>query len=58
MVGVRKATVDLSVLNAVPILDSLIRQYYTIEISCDGSPEHEKAGLSKEKVLIKAYGKR
>ena len=58
LVGVRKTTVNVAVLTDNPVLNDLIKAYRVLEISCDGSPEHEKAGLSKDKALIKAYNKR
>lgn len=58
LVGVRKTTVSEAVLTGVPILADLIKNYRVLEISCEGSPEHERAGLSKDKALIKAYNKR
>ena len=42
----------------VPVLLNLLSQYYTIEINGEGSKEHMKMGLTKDKVVVKAYGKR
>lgn len=58
MVGVRKIAVDKQIVASVPILKNLLMQYFIVEISGEGAPEHLKAGISPEKVLVKAYGKR
>jgi hypothetical protein len=59
MVGVRKVPEDLESITAnCPVLKDLLQEYYVVEISGEGAMEHTKAGLSKDKVLIKAYGKR
>jgi len=39
-------------------IQQLLRQYYVVEIWGVGSKEHVKAGLQKDKVLVKAYSKR
>lgn len=39
-------------------IDDLLDEYFVVEISSEGSEQHVKAGLSKEKVLVRAYGKR
>lgn len=70
MVGVRKIVLDLETLLTLecatcgvktvrwPFLEDLLNQYNIVEICGEGSPEHRKAGLSKEKVLVRAYSKR
>lgn len=57
MVGAKKIILDLEALKD-PVLQELLNQYHVVQISCEGSKEHTKAGISKEKVLVKAYSKR
>ena len=72
MVGVKKITLDLEeldfpvkaysiekkarVIKRIKKLRDLLAQYYEITIFGEGSRQHAKAGLSKNKVLIQAYG--
>jgi len=39
-------------------IDQVLNEYFVVELHGDGSKEHTKAGLSKEKVLVKAFGRR
>ena len=57
MVGAKKITLDLKILIDAcgPEIQQLLKEYNVIEISSTGSPEHTKAGISKDKVLVKAY---
>lgn len=56
MVGVKKVVVEKSKL--LEAGEKLLKEYQTISIFATGSEEHEKAGLSADKVLIRAYNKR
>lgn len=39
-------------------IDHVLNEYFVVELHGEGSKEHTKAGLSKEKVLVKAFGRR
>jgi hypothetical protein len=56
MVGVKKVIVEQSKL--LKVGEELLKEYRTISVFAAGSEEHSKAGLSADKVLIRAYNKR
>jgi len=56
MVGVKKFIVDKS--NISEVGQKLLEEYHNISIFSAGTEEHEKAGLSAGKVLIRAWNKR
>jgi len=70
MVGTKKLVSDLKALRVVfdekgevasenrPVIYDLLKEYNVVEIHRNGSPLHTKAGLSFDKVLVKAFNKR
>lgn len=57
MVGVRKVVVDREALKH-PILDKLLSQYGSVEICVAGSAEHDKTGLARSKMLVRAFNRK
>jgi len=51
-------TTDLKTPTLYATLDKVLNEYFVVELHGEGSKEHAKAGLSKEKVLVKAFGRR
>lgn len=70
MVGAKKLVSDLKDLKILfnnlgevitdprPVIYDLLKEYNVVEVHREGSPLHKKAGLSFDKVLVKAFNKR